>query len=381
MAHSPHTPNSATDPLDFQVNRDDFRDCRFVPGGPIDSLSDGQVLFKIDRFALTSNNISYAAAGDMLNYWGFFPGPGRWGRIPAMSFGDVLETRHPEVEVGARCFGFFPMSRYLVIDAQPGATGIVDGVAHRAEHAPIYRSYSYTKTDALYEESREDQILLLRGLFMTSFLVDDLLADEDFYGASSSIVTSASSKTSIALAHLLKARARGQVIGLTSSQNRGFVRALGCYDEVVLYDELDALPELISSSSASGSADSHSGAIMVDMAGNGEVIEGIHERLRDDLKYSCTVGATHWEAKPRTRELPGPQPEFFFAPARIVKRTQDWGAAGFQERLGACWRSFAAFSDQWMKIQRHVGPDALERVYREVLTGALDPSDGHIISL
>ena len=365
---------AATAPLDFQVNRDNFRDCRFAPGAAIDSLADGQVLFKIDRFALTSNNISYAAAGDMLDYWGFFPGPDRWGRIPAMSFGDVIESRHPEVQVGARCFGFFPMSRYLVIDAQPNKTGMVDAVAHRAAHAPVYRSYSYTGLDALYEEALEDHILLLRGLFMTSFLVDDLLGEENFYGASASIVTSASSKASIALAHLLAARARGPVIGLTSARNRDFVRALGCYDEVVLYDELDTLPDLISQGGTGA-------AVMVDMAGNGAVVEGVHERLQGDLKYSCTVGATHWEARTKARKLPGPQPEFFFAPARIVKRTQDWGGAGLQQRLGASWKAFAAFSDQWMKIQRHVGPEALERVYREVLSGALDPRDGQVISL
>jgi hypothetical protein len=213
--------------------------------------------------------------------------------------------------------------------------------------------------------------MLLRGLFMTSFLVDDLLSDEDFYGAGASIVTSASSKTSIALAHLLKARARGPVIGLTSARNREFVLGLGCYDEVVLYGELDAIPDLVGSR----------GAVMVDMAGNGEVVEGVHTRLENELKYSCTVGATHWEAKPRAQELPGPQPEFFFAPGRIVKRTQDWGAGGLQDRLGSSWRTFAAFSNQWMKVRRHVSPEALERVYQEVLSGALDPSDGHIISL
>ncbi len=363
--------DAATAPIDFQVNRDDFRETRFVPGAAIDSLEDGQVLFKVDRFALTSNNISYAAAGDLLDYWGFFPGPDRWGRIPAMGFGDVLDSRHPEVEVGARCFGFFPMSRHLVIDAEASRTGIVDTVTHRSKHAPVYRTYTYTGPDALYDEGREDQTLLLRGLFMTSFLVDDLLGDEDFYGASASIVTSASSKTSIALAHLLKTRARGPVIGLTSARNRAFVLELGCYDEVVLYDDLDRIPEIIG----------QDGAVMVDMAGNGEVVAGVHERLRDALKYSCTVGATHWESKPRPSDLPGPTPEFFFAPARIVKRTQDWGGAGLQQRLGASWQEFVAFSDRWLMITRHRGPEALERVYREVLSGALDPRDGHILSL
>ena len=120
---------------------------------------------------------------------------------------------------------------------------------------------------------------------------------------------------------------------------------------------------------------------MVDMAGNGDVVAGVHTRLESTLKYSCTVGGTHWESAPRPRNLPGPQPEFFFAPARIVKRSKDWGPAGLQERLGTSWKNFAAFSDQWMKIQRHTGPEALKRVYLEALSGALDPQDGHIISL
>ena len=93
-------------PIDFQVNRDDFRETRFVPGTPIDDLGEGQVLFRIDRFALTSNNISYAAAGDMLDYWGFFPGEDRWGRIPAMGFGVVAASRNPEIPEGGQCFGF-----------------------------------------------------------------------------------------------------------------------------------------------------------------------------------------------------------------------------------------------------------------------------------
>jgi hypothetical protein len=355
-------------PIDFQVNRDDFRDCRFVTGAAIESLAPGQVRFRVNRFALTANNISYAAAGDLLDYWGFFPGPDRWGRIPAMGFGDVIESRSPDVEVGSRCFGFFPMSRYLIVDAKASASGIIDSVDHRANQAPVYRTYNYTGQDALYDETREDQIMLLRGLFMTSFLVDDLFDDENFYGAETSIVTSASSKTSIALAFLLKRRAHGPVIGLTSERNRDFVLGLGCYDEVIGYDDLSSLPATAP-------------AVMIDMAGNGEVVAAIHEQLGDHLKYSCAVGGTHWESKPRPTNLPGPQPEFFFAPARIVKRTEDWGGGGLQERLGSAWSDFLSFSDQWLHVRRHSGPDALERVYLDVLSGRIDPRDGHVISL
>jgi hypothetical protein len=260
------------------------------------------------------------------------------------------------------------MSRHLIIDAKANPGGMVDSVAHRAEHAPVYRTYNDVSLDPLYQREREDQIILLRGLFMTSFLVDDLLDDEDFFQAETSIITSASSKTSIALAHLLQRRAHGPVIGLTSARNKSFVESLECYDEIILYDELDSLPKDLP-------------AVMIDMAGNGEVVAGVHERLGNQLKYSCTVGATHWEAKPRPTNLPGPEPVFFFAPARIVKRTQDWGGGGLQEKLGSAWTNFAAFSDQWMKVKRHRGPKALERVYLDALTGRTDPCDGHVISL
>ena len=79
--------------------------------------------------------------------------------------------------------------------------------------------------------------------------------------------------------------------------------------------------------------------------------------------------------------MKGPPPEFFFAPARIVKRTQDWGAGGLQERLGDAWHAFADWSETWMTIKRQSGEDALRRVYLEVLNGDLDPSDGHVLSL
>ena len=102
--------------IDLLVRRDDFHTTRFRETETPD-LTDGQVLFRIDRFALTSNNITYAAAGDMLDYWGFFPAEEGWGRIPVMGFADVSASRHPGVAEGERVFGFFPMATHLVIDA------------------------------------------------------------------------------------------------------------------------------------------------------------------------------------------------------------------------------------------------------------------------
>ena len=73
-----------TNAVDFIVKRDDWRQCRFIPATVESELQTGQVLFRVDRFAFTANNISYALAGDMLGYWRFFPTVEGWGRLPVM---------------------------------------------------------------------------------------------------------------------------------------------------------------------------------------------------------------------------------------------------------------------------------------------------------
>ena len=69
----------------FQVRKDSLPTTRIVASSD-QPLADGQVRVVIDRFALTANNITYAAFGAALNYWQFFPVAGEdadgWGCIP-----------------------------------------------------------------------------------------------------------------------------------------------------------------------------------------------------------------------------------------------------------------------------------------------------------
>jgi len=352
----------------FLVRRDDFSKTRFESETRI-PLESNQVRFSVDRFALTSNNISYAAAGDMLDYWSFFPAEDGWGRIPAMGFGDVVETRHPDVAVGERVFGFFPMASELVIDVE-GMTPehYVDGAPHRRNHAPVYRQYLRVDADPLYEASREAQILLMRGLFMTSFLVDGFLADHDDFGAETFVLGSASSKTSIALAFLLAGRAAGRIVGITGEGNREFVAKLGLYDAALGYGEARQL--------SSGQP-----TVFVDFSGNGSFVTDLHKHLGDTLKHHCFVGATHWDAGAREENLPGPEPSFFFAPGEIKNRLDAWGAEEFQRRIREGWGRFCASSDSWLEVRHHHGPGALAEVYANVLGGKSDPREGHVLSL
>ncbi|HZF83732.1 MAG TPA: DUF2855 family protein, partial [Burkholderiaceae bacterium] len=74
-------------------------------------LATGQVRVGIDTFALTSNNITYAAFGDAMSYWQFFPTAEEgWGQVPVWGFGRVVQSLHPGVAVGERLYGYFPMA-------------------------------------------------------------------------------------------------------------------------------------------------------------------------------------------------------------------------------------------------------------------------------
>ena len=354
--------------MHFDVDRHDYRHVRLVGDERPTELATDQVLLDVESFAFTANNITYAVAGDMLDYWGFFPAEAPWGRIPVMGIGRVAMSTNPDIAVGDRYFGFFPMSDHHVVDASANAEGFVDRAPHRAPHAATYRSFNRLERDPAYAPDLEGQYLVVRGLYITSFLVDDFLGEAACFGASSVIVTSASSRTSIALAHRLRARGDIHVVGLTSARHRSFVESVDLYDQIVIYDDLESL-------------DAARPSVVVDMSGNADVLERIHRHFGDQLRYSCRVGATHWNAGGSLAGVPGPTPTFFFAPDQVKRRSHEWGRDEFEHRVGVALREFLEHSRRWMTIERAAGATAVERVYRDTLSGDSNPAVGHILTM
>jgi hypothetical protein len=357
----------------FWVKRDDLRTTKVVETKIPDAstLAPGEVLFKVDDFAFTANNITYAAFGEAMQYWNFFPADEGWGRIPVWGFGDVLASNADGVAVGERFYGYFPMSTHFVVQAvRISDAGFFDGVANRADLSPVYNNYLRVSADAGYDVAREAEQSLLRPLFTTSFLIDDFLDDNKFFGASAVILSSASSKTSLGLAQVLANRAgdRPRVVGLTSAGNVKFVEGVGYYDDVVTYDDI-----------ASIKVDGN--VAFVDMAGDAGVRAAIHNHFADRLTCSCAVGGTHWEQGGGADDLPGAKPTLFFAPSQIQKRNKDWGAEVLQSKIATAWGGFLGSVDGWMKVERSGGLKATEQVYLDVLEGRVAPESGKIISL
>ena len=339
------------------------------------ALQPGQVLLRVQRFAFTANNVTYAAMGDAMHYWRFFPAPAGLGCIPVWGFAEVQASRCEGVEPGERFYGYYPMSTHLVV--QPGrvtSQGFVDAVEHRSDLPVIYNQYLRCSQDPLYPLASEDLQMLLRPLFTTSFLLDDFFADNDFFGARYLVLTSASSKTALGLAHLLHGeRARRphpyDVVRLTSSGNLDFVTARGLYDRVLRYDQI---PEL----------DASQPAAYVDFAGNGATLARLHQHFGSALRHSCLVGLSHWDQRGGLpRDLPGAKPQLFFAPTQAAKRVKEWGGAAFQQRLAEHWQSFSASAARWLRVEYAQGGAAVASVYEQVLAGRSDPQTGHTMSL
>lgn len=365
--------------LNFLIRKNDLASTQF-DSTSAPQLSEGQVRIAIDRFALTSNNITYAAMGDAMQYWRFFPAQdSAWGRIPVWGFGTVQESHHPLLAVGEKLYGYFPMANS--VDLTPGTispTYFFDTAPHRAELHPVYNQYMRCSTDPFYTPDTEDLQALLRPLFITSWLIDDFLADNAFFGAAAVagqrpqlLLSSASSKTAYGTAFQLAQREGVDVVGLTSPGNVAFCESLGCYTRVLPYDQLDHI-----------AADAP--CVYVDFAGSTKLRLAIHTRF-NQLKYSCSIGATHVSDMGGAKDLPGPKATLFFAPAQIKKRSAEWGSQGLSQRMVQDWRSFVAHVSKpghtWLTVEHHQGQAAVQAAYLQVLGGKGDPRVGHMLSL
>ncbi len=347
----------------LEIDRSDIRKFRMEVCEPA-ALAPGEVRLTLERFALTSNNISYALGGDFLDYWGFFPAEAGWGRLPAMGYGIVSESANPDVAVGGRYFGFFPVGNEHIVQAQLSRNGFIDAGAHREKHAMAYRTFDKVPD---IERENNNAMLIFRGLFMTSFLAEDFLREQNFFDATQVLITSASSKTSIALAHCLRANSTMRVNGLTSDANIDFVTSIGEYHDVAAYSDISAM-------------DTDVPTVLMDMAGNPEIVAGIHTHFGESLKYSCSIGATHWDQTSHRVDISGPKPQFFFAPSQLSKRGKEWGREEFNMRLDTALNTFIEGSKRWLRIEHSRGADTVSDTYSQLVAGKMSPEIGNILS-
>ena len=355
--------------MDFELRRTDLHETRFVQDDP-PSPQEGQALLRVESFGLTSNNITYAVFGELMRYWDFFPASDPdWGKLNVWGFAHVEESRHPDLATGTRVYGYLPCgSHLLVVPDRIDNKGFADAAPHRVNLPAVYQGYRDVQADLIYSPDYEAVHILFFPLFFTSFLIDDFLADEDFFGADTIVISSASAKTAIIAAYFLASREGVTTVGLTSAGNKGFVEGLNIYDSVLLYDEISTLPG--------------ERAVYVDVSGSGTVRTDVHAHYGDRLAHSAAVGMTHWtEMTPGAGDLKGPSPVLFFAPDQAKKRSADWGQAQLDHKTAEAWHPFAAWASDWLRVERISSEYDIQRSYLGLLDGKVDPAAGTVVEL
>ncbi len=359
----------------IDIDRDDVSKAELV-AETLPSPSAGQLLVQIDRYAMTANNVTYAVFGkpsglfgNDQGYWDFFAERDVPGRLPVWGFATVLESAVEGISEGDSFYGYYPMASHALLNVdRVSPSGFTDVTPRRTTLPPIYNQYNRIQALADYRKEDHDFWPVFRPLFLTGWLIADQFEDEGDYDAEQVLVASASSKTAIGFAHAMKQRSgKPQVVGLTSSGNARALSALGIYDSVLSYDDIDML-------------DGEMPSALVDMAGNGTVTRTVHRHFGDSLVKSIIVGKSHWDASAEMGALPGAPREGFFAPGRSQKRMTDWGPKGLAERLGAAWLGFMAVAPDIATIDSRTGPEAALAAYAEALAGKADPKRGIVVT-
>ena len=354
------------------VDRTDYRHTQ-VERGDIPQPEEGEILVAIDKFAITANNVTYAASGDLFGYWQFYPtGEDPWGKVTVWGIGEVIASQVDAIEVGERLYGFFPMSSHVVMtpgDVTP--RGFTDAVAHRQALPGLYNHYARTAAEPAELQELEDERCIFFPLFMTGYVIADLLLDNDWYGVEQVVIGSASSKTGFSTAAFVRAAGfGGAIVGLTGEQNVPFAEALDCYDNVVPYGDLETLD--------------NAPAAYIDIAGDVGVRSRLHQHLKDAAVSTLLVGATHWDQFAKSVDggsLPGNEPEVFFAPAQIEKRDAEWGRGVMMGKAYTASINLVQKLAPTLMMESHAGAEACNRIWQALLDNEISGQRGVMLSL
>ena len=366
---------------EFQTHKSDFYKHRLVDI-EAKSLADGEVRARIDRFAFTANNITYAVAGELISYWKFFCATSdknaqngdeqteQWGIIPVWGFADIVESKCNELPEGERLFGYFLPSQELIMrPSKVSPTAFIENSDHRTQLPITYNLYRRVLAEANYSRDHDNQRILLHVLHLTAFCLQDKLQSNDWYGAEQVLILSASSKTSSGLAYGLSAtKDAPQTIGLTSQNNFDLVRSMDAYQKVYTYNELE-------------SVDDSRPTIIIDMSGNTQLMRQLHEHLGDNMRFTYNVGLTHWQQARTNEGLMEKRSEQFFAPSHIQQRIKKLGHQQWEERSLAYVRHSIRKTGEWLKIKELNGLEGLKLVYEDVCAGRNKANEGIIIKM
>ena len=355
--------------LTFRVEKEAFSQVN-MSEAPLAELQAGEVRLKVAQYAFTANNVTYAVLGSSFKYWAFYPTAAPYGIIPVWGYADVVASKHEGIQVGERIYGYYPMATYCTLQpTQVNVLGFTDGAAHRQELAAVYNSYTRITADPmLHQEALQGYVPVVYPLFVTAFLIYQFMKSQEFMGAEQIVLTSASSKTALGLAYMLrqhKATDGKKIIGLTSEGNTGFVQATGYYDDVVHYDNITAM--------------ALAPTVVVDFRGSRNYLLTLADYFVDKIQHIATVGVTDWEARGGTSDIPKAQ--LFFAPATLKAFFKAHGPIEGMQMINQAVVQFIADVRKTIELEEVTDVDALTRLYQAMVSGQVNPKKAYVVKL
>ena len=318
----------------------------------------GQIALKGEAFGLSSNNVTYALLGDVLGHWRPFPAEAGWGRVPAWGVARVTGGDPTLAPVGARLVGYLPMATQFLLTGTPTATGLDVTSPERAEMLPMYRRMRRIDSDPTwYEDFVGVEVQLLPIVPPAALLSWDLLNLEP----SQVVISSASSKTSLALGRMLRTDGT-RTIGITGAARAVDVAATGAFDEVVAYDRIRTVRGV-------------KGTVYVDISGDPAITLAAHAHFGPALSHSVAVGGSHRAAAdgavPPAVDLPGPAPVRFHVGQREIDLTVELGEAAVQRRIAETRAALVSWAATWLPLEVTTGLDEAQEAWRRVARGDL----------
>lgn len=319
-------------------------------------------MLAVERFGLSSNNVTYALLGDVLGHWDPFPAADGWGRVPVWGVATAVAGDPALAPIGARFVGYLPMATHVVISAVAAHPGLHEISAERAGMLPMYRELRRIDTDPTWNDDLIDaEVLMLPVSPAAGLLDDDLLRS----GTEHVVISSASSKTSLGVGRLLVGRGV-RVTGLSARARVRTAASVGAFDEVLSYDDVAALPV-------------EENTTYLDVAGDPAIVRAVAERLGPALTHSIAVGGSRLAAlgglPAPDLTLPGPTAVRFSVGKRKIELTGRLGRAAVDQIEENARRTLVPWAAEALRVHHVDGLRAAGDAWRSIgsgRTGALD---------
>lgn len=364
-----------------------------------------EIRLRVDKIGLSANNLFYIQMGEapFLKFFSVYPleeEHKHLANMPAWGLATVIESANSEIAAGEQFSGFLQMANVVQMKAKRTKGGYTAYGDKRDKLNQAYNNFTQlrdTRASPLNGTGvKSDLAMIASPGALSGFILYELLLMSDFYNGDSVVLTSASSKLSMATALLLQeARKNGairKIIGYTSDTNVDFVSGTGLYDDVLTFDQ--DLP-----------SDGNLKHILIDVAGDASIYKGNQNRVIKAL----AVGGTHASAESSTFTAFGPSGflkmfidmvgpkatkrwakrrlkprlEMFFAPTVINELLAQWGQEELDKKSDAALQKFvdAAIDGGWISVTRSEDVNAIQSAYQRVVSGGVPPSEAVIISL